>query len=134
MSEELTPRARAILDAAERLAAAPTTPSDVPAPAAGAADLAELAEQVRVMVETVRARLDELTERIDALTAQLRPSAPAAPDDAPRLLAVELAVVGATRADVDARLREHFGLRSTTELLDAVFGVGSPPGARLPWA
>jgi hypothetical protein len=107
-----------------------------PPPPATPAQVAELAEQVRVAVETVRARLEELTARIDALTAQLGPSAPPAPpvsDDAPRLLAVELAVTGATRADVDARLRERFALRSTTELLDAVFGVGSSPGSRLPW-
>lgn len=165
MSDELSPRARAILEAAERLASGrrpPPAPPEVrlaaPAeqPAPPEAQLAALAEQVRVTVETVRARVDELTARIDALTAQLvaqsaapPPLPPPArpvpeplppplpptpdPDDAPRLLAVELAVAGATRADVDARLRERFGVSSTALLLDEVFGVGSSPGARLPW-
>lgn len=154
MSDELSPRARAILDAAERLAGGQPAPPASPAPAraalpdappASAAQLAALAEQVRLTVETVRIRLDELTARVDALAAQQaapagaplaplpRPPRPADPDDAPRLLAVELAVAGATRADVDARLRERFGVSSTAELLDEVFGVGSSPSARLPW-
>jgi hypothetical protein len=151
VSEELSARARAILDAAERLAGGepalpapppPTPPAAADSPPATAAQLAALAEQLRVVVETVR----ELSERVDALAAQgagptpapppaPAPAAPAAPahEDAPRLLAVELAVAGATRADVDARLRERFGVSSTAELLDEVFGVGSSPSARLPW-
>jgi hypothetical protein len=150
VSDELSPRARAILDAAERLAGGQPAPPAAPAPAsapasdapsATAAQLAALAEQVRLTVETVRTRMDELTARVDALAAQLgAPAAPQPPspptpgaDDAPRLLAVELAVAGATRADVDARLRERFGVSSTAELLDEVFGVGSAPSARLPW-
>jgi hypothetical protein len=103
---------------------------------------------VRLTIETVRTRMDELSARVDALAAQQaaqaapagaplaplpRPPRPADPDDAPRLLAVELAVAGATRADVDAHLRERFGVSSTAELLDEVFGVGSSPSARLPW-
>jgi hypothetical protein len=122
-------------------------------PLATAAQLAGLAEHVRLAVETVRGRLEELTANIDALAAELdelrrdqEPAPapvltpppppvepPAAHDDAPRLLAIELAVAGATRAEVDVRLRERFGVRSTAELLDEVFGVGSAPGARLPW-
>jgi hypothetical protein len=148
VSDELSPRARAILDAAERLAGGQPSPPAAPAPApppasdsppATAAQLAALAEQVRLTIETVRTRMDELTARVDALAAQLAtPPAPSPPptpgaDDAPRLLAVELAVAGATRADVDARLRERFGVSSTAELLDEVFGVGSAPSARLPW-
>jgi hypothetical protein len=119
---------------------------------ASAAQLAALAEHVRLAVETIRARLDELTARVDELALQLQqpqqpvlaavpavPEAAAAapragdPDDAPRLLAIELAVGGATRADVDAALRERFGVTSTAELLDQVFGVGSSPNAQLPW-
>jgi len=149
VSDELSPRAREILAAAERMAA---QHGRAPAGAARADDvtdeqLAALAEQVRVTVEAVRRRIAELDARVDALAAQLAqasaqaaaqpspPSAPATPaDDAPRLLAVELAVAGATRADVDARLRQRFGLSSTVELLDEVFGVGSAPSARLPWS
>jgi hypothetical protein len=107
--------------------------TDEPPPA----EVAALAEQVRATMEAVRARLDELTARVDALVAQLaqQPSAASAPaaHDAPRLLAIELAVAGATRADVDAELRRRFGVVSTGPLLDEVFGVGSAPGARLPW-
>lgn len=154
MSDELSPRARAILDAAERLAGGqppvPAPPASLPAaqlaPPATTAQVAGLAEQVRLTVEAVRARLDELAATVDALARRLDappPPAPAPPppplpptpdpDDAPRLLAVELAVGGATRADVDARLRERFGVTSTVGLLDEVFGVGSSPSARLPW-
>ena len=100
--------------------------------------LAALAEQVHVTFAAVRRRIAELDAHVDALAARLA-QAPAPPpastptDDGPRLLAVELAVAGATRADVDARLRERFGLGSTAELLDDIFGVGSAPSARLPW-
>lgn len=106
-------------------------------------------EEVGLLLESVLGRIDELTARVDALTAELTaPSAPPSspppaaptpapvpdPEDAPRVLAVELAVGGATRADVDARLRERFGVTSTTDLLDDVFGEGTPAGARLPWS
>jgi hypothetical protein len=157
VTEELSPRARAILEAAERMVsggapiapppAPPSAPAAAPAPAS-AAQLAALAESVRVALESVRGRLDELSARVDALALQLQQQPPAPrvveppppprpptpdPEDAPRLLAVELAVAGATRADVDAALRTRFGVSSTAELLDQVFGVGSSPGAHLPW-
>ncbi len=165
MTDELSARARAILDAAEQLAGgrSPSPPSPPSPPVASteatadqAAQLAALAEQVRLIVEAMRARMQELEARVDTLAAELarRQAAAAAPppgmpprvveppppplpapgpDDQPRLLAVELAVAGATRADVDARLRERFGVTSTALLLDEVFGIGSAPGARLAW-
>jgi hypothetical protein len=61
------------------------------------------------------------------------PPRPAADPAAAQLLAVEMAVSGATRMEVDRRLRDEHGLRETRVLLDEVFGEGSAPGARLPW-
>ncbi|UGS34329.1 hypothetical protein DSM104329_00705 [Capillimicrobium parvum] len=48
-----------------------------------------------------------------------------------KLIAVEMAVAGASRMDVDRRLRDQLGMRTTHEVLDEVFGAGSPPSARL---
>jgi hypothetical protein len=118
----------------------PTPPPAAPAAGpASDAELAALAEQVRLAMDALRARLDELTAQVDGLALQLQrqqrrpPPPPADPDDAVRVLAIELAVGGATRATVDAALRERFGVTSTTQLLDQVFGAGSSPNAHLPW-
>jgi hypothetical protein len=49
--------------------------------------------------------------------------------DAARLLAIEMAVSGHTRKEVDAHLREAFRVTETAQLLDDVFGRegGEPP-------
>ncbi len=51
-----------------------------------------------------------------------------------RLVAVEMAVGGATRAEVGERLREQFGISDPTSLLDSVFGAGSAGDTRVPWS
>lgn len=118
------------------------------------------AEAARRRLDELSATLDELTRRVDAagrsvpaqspavppadtpLRARPRPPAggAAAPSGAPieavaataKLIAVEMAVAGASRMDVDRRLRDELGMPTTYEVLDEVFGADSPPSARLP--
>ncbi len=59
--------------------------------------------------------------------------APTAGPGAARLLAIEMAVDGATRAEVADRLRERFGLETPAELLDGVFGADTEGSSRLRW-
>jgi len=118
------------------------------------------AEAARRRLDELSATLDELTRRVDAagrsvpapspavppadtpLRARPRPPSggAAAPSGAPieavaataKLIAVEMAVAGASRVDVDRRLRDELGMPTTYEVLDEVFGADSPPSARLP--
>lgn len=53
---------------------------------------------------------------------------------APRLVAIELAVAGATRGEVALRLRSEFPATEAGPVLDDVFGVGSAEADRMPWA
>ncbi len=76
----------------------------------------------------VSARLGEL-EHDAALVAPRRVVPPTRAE--PELLtALELGVAGLARDEVAARL----GVGADDPVLDAVFGAGSPPGARLPRA
>lgn len=52
--------------------------------------------------------------------------------DSARLVAVEMAVTGSSRADVAERLRELYGLDDVAEILDDVFGPGSDDATRVP--
>jgi hypothetical protein len=79
----------------------------------------------------------------DDTPLRARPRPPAASEQAPaedapeplavtaKLIAVEMAVAGASRIEVDRRLRDQLGMRTTHQVLDEVFGAGSPPTARL---
>jgi hypothetical protein len=72
---------------------------------------------------------------------------PAAPEPAPtqngapeipvpsaaRLVAIEMAVGGASRAEVEQHLRRELGVSEPEPLLDDVFGVASGAGSRLAW-
>lgn len=51
-----------------------------------------------------------------------------------RLVAVEMAVTGFTRAEVHERLRSRYGIAQPEATLDAVFGVGAPGSSRVPLA
>ena len=53
--------------------------------------------------------------------------------EAARLVAIEMAVAGRTRAEVDDHLRESFRITATAELLDDVFGGGSGETTRTSW-
>jgi hypothetical protein len=50
-----------------------------------------------------------------------------------RLVAIEMAVGGSSRAEIDAHLREQLGVADPTALLDDVFGVASDAASRLSW-
>jgi hypothetical protein len=52
---------------------------------------------------------------------------------AARLVAIEMAVGGSSRAEVELHLREQLGLADPEELLDDVFGAASHAGSRLAW-
>ena len=47
------------------------------------------------------------------------------------LTAVELGVAGLSREEVERRMREELAADDPGRMLDAVFGEGSPPQARL---
>jgi hypothetical protein len=75
-----------------------------------------------------------------ASVSPLRPAEePPAPEpstgdlDAARLAAIQMAVAGSTRDEVQAHLRERFGLEDVTAILDDVFGTGSPGSSRMSW-
>ena len=89
---------------------------------------------------------DEVTKRACALLqaiereVEARRTQPAAPSplaerplrpDATLLAAIELGVSGHTREDVDRRMRADHGVEDPARMLDAIFGEGSPPDARL---
>jgi hypothetical protein len=52
---------------------------------------------------------------------------------AARLVAIEMAVGGSSRAEVEQHLREKLGVTEPEPLLDDVFGVASTAGSRLAW-
>ncbi len=52
---------------------------------------------------------------------------------AARLVAIEMAVGGSSRAEVERHLRDTLGVAEPDPLLDDVFGVASHAGSRLAW-
>jgi hypothetical protein len=53
--------------------------------------------------------------------------------DAARLAAVQMAVAGSTRDEVERFLRDRFGLPDVDVILDDVFGTGSQGTSRISW-
>ena len=51
-----------------------------------------------------------------------------------RYVAVEMAALGCTRAQVDAHLRGFLGAADPGELLDQIYGHGSDGATQAPWA
>jgi hypothetical protein len=66
-------------------------------------------------------------------TAAPAGDAPADVSNAARLVAIEMAVGGSSRADVERHLRTGFGVSDPAPLLDDVFGSESHAGSRLAW-
>ena len=97
-------------------------------------ELIERAEAAARQLETLMAALKRATAAIEtdasddeAAAAEKPPAArdtaPGVGDvSAPRLVAIEMAVAGRTRDEVDRHLRESFGVDDTRGLLDDVFG------------
>jgi hypothetical protein len=87
----------------------------------------------RIVAERLRALADELDPPVEPRPEpHLRPvEAAAEADPVPerrsgpagaRLLATQLAVSGASRAEIEQRLRAGFDLTDTSEMLDAILG------------
>ncbi len=103
---EAAQRLARIVDAAER---------------AAASVIDEAEQQARRRLEEARRQADRIAaERLRELADELDPPSPAA--GGPRLLATQMAVSGASREEIDERLRESFGIEDTGEILDAILG------------
>jgi hypothetical protein len=137
-SDKRPPEPRALTSGtAERLAAIVEAAEQA---AAKVIDDAE--EQARHQLEEAGSRADRLVaERLRTLADELDPPAgrrtephlrPVEPVAEPgparsgaagaRLLATQLAVSGASRAEIEERLRTGFDLADTSEMLDAILG------------
>ncbi|MDO8209247.1 hypothetical protein [Conexibacter sp. CPCC 206217] len=89
------------------------------------------------------ARASEPVRERPIASDEAREPEPAPADQAPatngdvsnaaRLVAIEMAVGGAARADVERHLLERFTIGDATPLLDDVFGAESHAGSRLAW-
>lgn len=65
--------------------------------------------------------------------ATVPPAEPGELPNAARLVAIEMAVGGSSRAEVAAHLLQQFGVADATPLLDDVFGAESHATSRLAW-
>jgi hypothetical protein len=127
---------------------------------AGAAELRDLAGAIAAIAR----RLEELATRLERATHRITtppppaapppPPAPPAPRSGPlaqalstgppatsaatdlgaRLVAIEMAVAGATRGEVALRLSREFFGEDAAPILDDVFGSGTAGATRMPWA
>jgi len=131
VTEPLSARARAILDAAE------APPGDVARLLRLADETIRLAAAAHRRGEELAAALHDVTARLEAavqaLAAAAAPAPPESDTAAVRLLAIEQAVAGATRGEVERRLRDEAGIADPQAILDDLFGAGTGPGARLQW-
>jgi len=92
--------------------------------------IADLADTALEQVEATRRAVEDLLAEVDSAAAPvLRLEAvPEAGLDSARLVAIEMAVAGRTRAEVAAHIRAAYDLSDVEALLDDVFGPES--GAR----
>jgi hypothetical protein len=123
-------RLATIVDAAERAAASVIDEAE--------REAREHVEEARSRADRiVAARLRELADELDPPSARERPDAPhlRPVEDAgegpgsrrsgsagARLLATQMAVSGARREEIEARLRSGFEIADTDEILDAILG------------
>ena len=102
----------------------------------------EDADEVKRGVEGLVGQLEEVTGRI----AGAAPSQPAKgkangtresrlePVEEARLMALQMAMAGRTRAEVEADLRHGLRVEDPESVLDDVFGRGTPGSQRIPWS
>jgi hypothetical protein len=138
-------------------AAEPPTPGPAPAAAADRApepepspadaDRAGGGEDARAPVEDWGARTRSRQgppadtaepEHEEPTTQEPAPIQNGAPPEIPvpsaaRLVAIEMAVGGSSRAEVEQHLRHELGVQDPEPLLDDVFGAASTAGSRLAW-
>jgi len=128
----------------EPAAAAAPTPSggvEPPAPAASEESVAPATGEPEPPGSPAAGPEDasEVVQLSEAAGAQPAPEAPTEerrePDDqlSARLVALQMAVAGGNRGDVDAHLRQTFGIADPSSILDDVFGPGSDPEKRVAW-
>lgn len=91
------------------------------------------------IIDAARAEAQEY-ERTRAPAAEASPSEPASGEagataEAQALrVAMQMAAVGCTRSQVESHLRAYLRFAEPTQVLDRVYGLGTGPGARVPWA
>ena len=119
--DELPSTARA--ENADRAAAPPAKPV-----VAGEDDFATpLAKSPRPVTGPARSSAEPEDEHTNGQATEIPvPSAA-------RLVAIEMAVGGSSRAEVEEHLRDELGVHEPHPLLDDVFGVASHAGSRLAW-
>jgi cell division septum initiation protein DivIVA len=139
-SQQLPPQGRppaTAADAAKRLA------TIVDAAERAAASVIDDAErQAQEQIEEARSRADRMVaERLRELADEIDPPEAGSPTRSPhlrpvedhgeqrrstsagaRLLATQMAVSGASREEIEARLRSGFEIEDTAEILDAILG------------
>ncbi len=106
----------------------------------------DLTTRMGSILEAVQHEADRILERARAEAheragAQPAPAASTAkPAPLPGIgpethrAAVQMALLGCTRAQVDSHLRGYLGVAEPTALLDRIYGLGSDAEARVPWA
>jgi hypothetical protein len=119
----------------------------------------EGAEEARAAFEGLVRALGEAAERIAREASEPGPDAPAdeptgppppqavpptprtRPDaerdhrtDGAQIVAIQLAAAGRTRAETASQIRDSLGIDDPTQVLDEVFGEGTPDEATVPWA
>jgi hypothetical protein len=57
-------------------------------------------------------------------SAPASPPSTVTPSDGARLLAAQMAVAGSSRAEIEIRLREEFGIQDSAPILDGILGPG----------
>jgi hypothetical protein len=131
---DATERLAAIVEAAEQ--AASTVIDDAEKQARQTLEEAQ-ARADRMVAERLRALADELDPGRDGDRPLLKPVESADPEPEPtsepagprrsssagaRLLATQMAVSGASREEIEERLRRGFEIEDTSEILDAILG------------
>jgi hypothetical protein len=112
----------------------------------------EDAENVKDNVDRLLGELDDVTAQMTDLpggTRENEPSAsvngasapaaePVAPAteevDEPRAMALQMALGGRTRAEVEADLVHGLHVKDPDAILDDIFGMGTPGSQRIPWS
>ena len=148
-ADQLAERIEAMLAAAEDAAAA------IRAEAAAERETAErdavrIRAEAQVEAERVRAdarrearalvkRATDLVRRLDqSATAAAANGTPAASrlgsSEEARLMALQMAMAGRTRAEVESDLRHGLRVDAPEDILDDVFGKGTGGDQRIPWS
>jgi hypothetical protein len=111
----------------------------------------EDADSVRRQVEGLLGDLDDVTSRMDELSQQeVETEAETSPNgngssagpstgkldaiEEARLMALQMAMAGRTRAEVETDLRHGLHVDDPEAVLDDVFGKGTPGSQRIPWS